>query len=142
MIGKILGFNKKSDYFLELGDSKGTQSAPTEPAKKEEAKPAPVEAKAKKEEPTPSTKTSKKTKTTKAKAKPATQEAKEQAKATVEAISVKPKELPSFNDGLQSTPAGMTFSPDNLMKSVSSSRRRPGPSMNMFRDMARQVGSR
>ncbi|ERT05827.1 hypothetical protein M595_4209 [Lyngbya aestuarii BL J] len=141
MIGKILGFNKKSDYFLELDDSKETQSAPSKPAQKEEAKPAPVEAKAKKEEPTPSAKTSKKT-TTKAKAKPATPDAKEQAKATVEAISVKPKELPSFNNGLQSTPTGMTFAPDNLMKSASSSRRRPGPSMNMFKDMARQVGSR
>ncbi|MEB3279117.1 MAG: hypothetical protein VKK42_09400 [Lyngbya sp.] len=145
MIGKIFGFNKKSDYFLELEDSKGTESAQTQPAKKEEAKPAAVEAqpaKAKAEEPKAAAKTSKKAKTTKAKAKPAPQQAKEEAKATVEAISVKPKELPSFNNGLESTPAGMTFATDYLMKQPSSTRRRPGPSMNMFKDIARQVGRR
>lgn len=34
---------------------------------------------------------------------------------------------------------GMTFAPNYLMPKASNSRRRPGPSMNNFRDMARQV---
>ncbi|WP_413166905.1 hypothetical protein ACL6C3_09405 [Capilliphycus salinus ALCB114379] len=146
MIGKIFGFNKKSDYFLELDDAKATDSTQNQTAP-EKSQPAPVEPKAKQEQPKPAAKTSKKT-TTKAKAKAAPteakQEAKEQAKTTVEAISmpVQPKEPPSFNNGLESTPAGMTFSTDYLMKQPSSGRRRPGPSLNMFKDMARQVGRR
>lgn len=33
----------------------------------------------------------------------------------------------------------VTFAPNYLLPTASNSRRRPGPSMNMFRDMARQV---
>lgn len=151
MIGKIFGFNKKSDYFLEFDDAKGSDSAEAQPAKKEEAQPAPVEtkeAKVKKEEkPKAAAKTSKKAKTAQAEDKSAANQDQERAKSTVEAISVRPEklpseELPSFNNGLQSTPEGMTFAPDYLMKNPSSGRRRPGPSMNMFKDMARQVGRR
>lgn len=40
------------------------------------------------------------------------------------------------------TPADVTFAPNYLMTANSrSGRRRPGPSMNQFRDMARQVNS-
>ncbi|MFY7803449.1 MAG: hypothetical protein ACOVQ7_08490 [Limnoraphis robusta] len=140
MIGKVFGFGKKSDYFLELEEGKGTDSAQT-PSAPQQSQPAPVEVQAKEEQPKKAEKSSKKT-TVKAKAKPASQEAKEEAKATIEAISVKPKELPSLNNGIEPTPAGMTFAPDYLMPKSTSGRRRPGPSMNMFKGMAGQVGSR
>lgn len=34
---------------------------------------------------------------------------------------------------------GQTFAPDNLMPTMTKSRRRPGPSLNQFRDMAKKV---
>ncbi len=140
MIGKVFGFGKKSDYFLELDEAQGTGSAA--PAKPVATQTAPVEAAveapAKKEE-----QPKKAQKKVSKKAQPAPKEAKEQAKATIEAISVStPKEPPSLNNGLQTTPAGMTFAPDYLMSKPTSSRRRPGPSMNMFKDIARQVKPR
>ncbi|MGB3533080.1 MAG: hypothetical protein WBA13_06135 [Microcoleaceae cyanobacterium] len=49
------------------------------------------------------------------------------------------QELPPLNS-IQKTPEGMTFSTDYLMPKSNGSRRRPGPSLKMFKDMARQVG--
>ena len=51
------------------------------------------------------------------------------------------KELPPLNS-IQKTPKGMTFSTDYLLPKSNGSRRRPGPSLKMFKDMARQVGRR
>ena len=144
MIGKIFGFNKKSDYYLEFDEAKGSDAAKSEPAPEKPA-PAPAETQAKQPEHAPAPKPAKKT--AKAADKPTSKkEAKQQAKATVESISVPQKEQPSeeapFNGGLEATPEGMTFAPDYLMKQSSGGRRRPGPSLNMFKDMAREVGRR
>ncbi|MGB3401587.1 MAG: hypothetical protein WBA77_02740 [Microcoleaceae cyanobacterium] len=51
------------------------------------------------------------------------------------------KELPPLNS-IQKTPEGMTFSTDYLLPKSNGSRRRPGPSLKMFKDMARDVGRR
>ncbi|MEL7037655.1 MAG: hypothetical protein AAFO04_18830 [Cyanobacteria bacterium J06592_8] len=150
IIGQILGFNKKSDYFLEFDEAKGSDSAQTQPAPV--AQPAPVEMtvapaapQAEAVETTVQEKApapEKKAKKTR-KAKTAeTAEVQEQAPAVAQAAPAPQKELPSFNQGLEATPAGMTFATDYLMKPSSASRRRPGPSMGMFKDMARQVGRR
>jgi hypothetical protein len=51
------------------------------------------------------------------------------------------KQLPPLNS-IQKTPEGMTFSTDYLLPKPNGSRRRPGPSLKMFKDMARDVGRR
>ena len=121
---------KSKGYFLELDDSSSVSSAP------EAKKPEPMKAKA---------------------AAPAKQaESTQSAVATLE----RPKtstvnEVPSGNEkvkiqaqpnppaaatnGKVSPEAASTFAPNYLMPTPSSSRRRPGPNMEMFRDMARQV---
>lgn len=43
------------------------------------------------------------------------------------------------NNGKVDAPAEQTFAPKYLTPTATSSRRRPGPSLDMFRDMARQV---
>lgn len=46
---------------------------------------------------------------------------------------------PASTNGKVDPDAERTFAPNYLSQTVNSSRRRPGPSMAMFRDMARQV---
>jgi len=141
-IGKLLGLNKKSDYYLELDDAKGNASAPpkAEPqpeAPKAEKVKAPEASKveAPKAEKVEAPKAEKKTKKTAKKAPQA-----EKAPAAPAAVQPKPApEPPPLNQGLSPTPAGMTFATDYLLPKATPSRRRPGPSMNMFKDMARQV---
>ncbi|MGF1494402.1 MAG: hypothetical protein ACFBSC_18555 [Microcoleaceae cyanobacterium] len=48
------------------------------------------------------------------------------------------EQLPSLNP-VQPTPAGMTFA-DYMVPKSTTSRRRPGPSLDRFKNMARQVG--
>jgi outer membrane biosynthesis protein TonB len=60
--------------------------------------------------------------------------ASENGKVKVEAQPNPP--APANNGKAQSDP---TFAPNYLLPTASNSRRRPGPSMDMFRDMARQV---
>ncbi|MEK0181088.1 MAG: hypothetical protein EAZ78_03620 [Oscillatoriales cyanobacterium] len=125
-IGGLLGF-KKSEYFLDLGNSDGKESAKVElaAAKQPEpvvAVPAVAKPSAAKSEP------AKKPKTETAK-KP--QPEKEPVKvATAAATNGK---VPSSSEPTQ------TFAPNNLMPIPNTSRRTPGPSMNNFREMARQV---
>ena len=141
MIGKVLGLGKKSDYFLEFDESKSAEPAPTEPVKKPE--PAPVAVEAPKAEAKVEAVEPKKEKAAKpAKAKKAAKAKAEKAAAPV-AKTVAPapvKEPAPINSGVVKTPAGMTFASDYLMPKMNGSRRRPGPSMTMFKDMARQVG--
>ena len=122
---------KSKGYFLELDDSGSASSAPE--AKKSE----PIKAKA---------------------AAPATQ-AESSSKSAVATLE-RPKtstvnEVPSGNEkvkiqaqpnppaaatnGKVSPQAESTFAPNYLMPTPTSSRRRPGANMEMFRDMARQV---
>ncbi|MGL5079995.1 MAG: hypothetical protein ACRC8A_00775 [Microcoleaceae cyanobacterium] len=128
-IGKIfgLGKEKKSEYFLDLDEvvsQKTAKSAPpAEVSKAPETEVAPAKAEKK----------AKKTSIKEAKAK--------QAEATP-ATPATPKVLPPLNNGVTPTPAGMTFSTDYLVQQPTGSRRRPGPSLDMFKGMARQVGRR
>lgn len=139
MVGKILGLGKKSDYFLEFDEAKSAASAPTEPAKKSE--PAPVKTEAPKAE---AVEPKKEKAAKQAKAKKAEKPKAEKAPAPVAAtVAPEPvKEPAPLNSGIVPTPAGMTFASDYLMPKPKASRRRPGPSMTMFKDMARQVGRR
>jgi outer membrane biosynthesis protein TonB len=149
-IGKLLGRNKKSDYYLELGEGKGSEAASPQPESKPEPQPeAPVaeapaveKTEAPQAEPTPKVAAKKELKAKgKAKAK-----AKAKAKTlAAPAAPVQPKvatEPPPLNQGLNPTPAGMTFATDYLLPKPTASRRRPGPNMNLFKDMARKVSPR
>lgn len=116
-IGKIFG-SKKSEYFLEFGDAKGTETAKTEakPASAPAPKDIPQAAVAKPEAPKPTT-----------------------VKAQPEVKPEPPKEIVPINNGVVKTPPGMTFAPDYLMPQPTGSRRRPGQNMTMFKEMARQM---
>lgn len=119
MLGKLFG-SKKDEYFLEFGDAKDTQAPPAD------SKPAP-QAKTESAKPTEA----------KVKAAPATQP---QTTAVTPAQPAAPAKEPApLNNGLAKTPAGMTFAPDNLMPNSSTPRRGPGPSMEMFKNMAGQM---
>ena len=118
-LGKIFG-SKKSEYFLEFGDAKGSETPKTEAKPAPAPKDIPQAAVAKPEAP-----------------KPATVTAKPEAKPEVKPEP--PKEPAPINNGVVKTPAGMTFAPDNLMPLPTGSRRRPGQNMAMFKEMARQM---
>lgn len=98
------------------------------PAKAEAAAVATAEAPAKAEAKAPE----KKLKTAKAKAKAPAAEA-ENGKVKIEAQP----NPPAPNNGKVADQA--TFAPNYLMPTATSSRRRPGPNMNTFLDMARQA---
>ena len=150
---------KNSAYFLELDESEGTQavaSAPAAPSKPveemqpepvktaeivEEIKPEPVKTAQPVEEKKPEPIKAQSTKKKKTK------------KKSVQAPSV-PSKVPegeqpawvkainnySNNGKLESeSESGMTFATQYLMPTPSNSRRRPGPSLNKFREMARQA---
>lgn len=138
-LGKLLGF-KKSEYFLELDDSKGTKSAESNPP----AKAAPAEAQSASSQaaqPQPA-----KASTVK---KPAPQPVSQpaQAKKTEPSVAVAEannNKAPSQEKAPSQQPSqpkvSPTFATDFAMQTPSSNgRRRPGPSMNYFLDMAKQV---
>jgi hypothetical protein len=113
---------KSKDYFLELDDT-GAAKAEPEAKKPESAKATKApEAEAKKPE-------AKKPAAKAAKA-PAAKPQKAAPQATPAAAS----------NGKAEPQPGLTFAPNNLLPlKTNSSRRRPGPSMNNFLEMARQV---
>jgi type IV secretory pathway VirB10-like protein len=149
---------KSNGFYLELDETGSTKSEPkalkAEPAKAaaaavaEPAKAAaavvaaatePVKAAVATIEAAPekveAALTEKKAKTLKsAKAAKAKAAESENSKVTVEAQPNPP--APETNGKVADQ---VTFAPNYLMPTASSSRRRPGPSMNTFRDMARQV---
>jgi len=114
---------KSKDYFLELDDTGAVKSEP------ETKKPEPAQA----------------TKAPEAEAKkPA--ENKPAAKAPAAKPAAKPqKAAPSVtpaaaSNGKVEPQPGLTFAPNNLLPlKTNSGRRRPGPSMNSFLEMARQM---
>ena len=120
-IGKIFR-PKKSEYFLEFGDAKGTETPKTEakPAPAPAPKDIPQAAVAKPEAPKPTTVTA-------------------QPEVKPEPKPEPPKEPAPLNNGVVKTPPGMTFAPNYLMPQPTGSRRRPGQNMAMFKDMARQM---
>ncbi len=143
MIGKILG-SKKTKYVLEFDQAQGDK-APEQPAPEKKAEVAPektAEPAAKTAEVV--TEAAQPAATEAPKSKPA--KAKPEAKKPVEVAASAPKPEPTKDlaplNSIQPTPKDLTFAPNYLMPKPTASRRRPGPSLNMFMDMARQVGRR
>ena len=139
--GGLLGL-KKSEYFLDLGssDAKDSPKAELPAAKKPEpvvvAPPAPAKADAPKSE--------KAEAPSKTKAETAKKSKKE--KEPVVSVPAKTPEpvkvaAAAATNGKVSSSSeqAKTFAPNNLMPTPNASRRSPGPSMNNFREMARQV---
>ncbi|PSB28653.1 hypothetical protein C7B69_10015 [filamentous cyanobacterium Phorm 46] len=142
-LGGLLGF-KKSQYFLDLGESSGKESAMVAPAKVEPAaakKPEPVAIAPAKVEPVKSEKSE-----PVKKAKVEKKSKKEKESVAIPANTAEPTKVavaPETN-GKAPTQAepNRTFAPNNLMPIPTGTRRTPGPSMNGFRDMARQVNTK
>ena len=134
---------KSQGYFLELDDSGSVKSAT------EAKKPEPVKAKA--SAPAEQAEPAKAAVATlerpqaepKAEAKPAVAAkdvSPENGKVKIEAQPNPP--ATAVSNGKVESKDEATFAPNYLLPQASSSRRRPGPSMDMFRDMARQVKPR
>lgn len=146
--GKVTGkTRRRSGYFMELDESEETKPAKanqstngvaaktplattTKPVTEEPAKtPVATAAKSKKEEPA-------KTDVATASA----QSAKIELVQTAEGVKAVPAEKSSVASKNGQAPTETTFAPKYLAPTGSSnSRRRPGPSMNPFLDMARQI---
>jgi hypothetical protein len=114
----MFGFmKKKSEYFLNLDDTSSNGAAKTEPAADKKPEAAKTEPTAKKPEVVKET----------AAAKP---------------IKSEPVKAPVASTNAKiDTPAPIltTFAPSYLMPTPTANRRLPGPNMNSFRDMARQM---
>ncbi|HEY9834458.1 MAG TPA: hypothetical protein V6D26_28165 [Stenomitos sp.] len=121
---------KSKEYFLELDDS-GSVSSGTE-AKKSEPIKAKAAAPAKQAESSPSAVA------TLERPKASTVNEVPSGNETVK-IQAQPNPPAAATNGKVAPEATSTFAPNYLMPTPSSSRRRPGPNMEMFRDMARQV---
>jgi hypothetical protein len=130
-IGKLLGVGKKSEYFLEAGAA----SAPS--ASKSDSKSEP----AKKAEPAKAS-TAKAEQATNPITPKAVDKAVELTQETTTA-STTPELKPQAAPTIASKPAPSgTFAPDFLLTiSSTNGRRRPGPSMDYFRNLAKQVKS-
>lgn len=116
---KIFGIGKKSEYFMEIDDSQVEAEAPAAaPAAAISAEPAKPAAKSSKPEP---------------KAAPANPAPAIPAATPTMSLTGFSASKPKVEE---------TFATDFLInpKLVNASRRRPGPSLSMFKDMARQVG--
>jgi hypothetical protein len=127
-LGGLFGL-KESEYFLDLGNSDAKESAKVELAAAKKSEPvvaAPAVAKAN----SPKSEKSESPKTAKAETSEKSQKEKESVKVAAATTNGKVS---------SSTEPTLTFAPNNLMPTPSASRRTPGPSMNGFRDMARQV---
>ena len=122
-LGGLLGL-KKSEYFLDLGESSAKAPAMVAPAQVEPVK-------SEKSEPAKKAKVEKKSKKEK------------EPVASVPANTAEPTKVPvaAATNGKvpSSSEVSLTFAPNNLMPTSNASRRSPGPSMNSFREMARQV---
>ena len=119
-LGGLFGL-KKSEYFLDLGNSDAKESPKVELAAAK--KPEPVVA-------APAVAKADSPKKAKAEISKKSQKEKEPVKVAAAATNGKVS---------SSTEPTLTFAPNNLMPTPNASRRTPGPSMNGFRDMARQV---
>lgn len=115
---------KGKGFFLELDETGNVKSEASE------NKPEPAKAMAVKTEST-EVKTA-----PKVEQKKADQTAKAPQSKKLEPLPT--KAVPPSNGKVEPQP-GMTFAPNYLLTTSSKPRRRPGPSMNMYRDMARQV---
>ncbi len=134
-LGGLLGL-KKSEYFLDLGESSAKAPAMVAPAATKKAEPVAIApekvepVKSQKSEPAKKAKVEKKSK-------------KEKEPVAIPANTAEPTKVPvaAATNGKVPTQAepNRTFAPNNLMPTPTGTRRTPGPSMNNFREMARQV---
>ncbi len=161
-LGRLLGL-KKSEYFMDLGESSAKEPAKVAPAKepakvapaKVEAAPTKVEAAVAKVEDAvakvgdavaavpakvEAVKSGKSEPAKKAKVEKKSKKEKEPV-ASVAANTSEPAKVSAATNGKVPSQAepNRTFAPNNLMPTPSATRRSPGPSMNNFREMARQV---
>jgi hypothetical protein len=144
--GGLFGF-KKSEYFMDLGGSEAKESPKVEPAaKKSEAKKPEAVAVASEATEKPAKSDSPKSEKSESpkKAKAETSKKSKKEKEPVVSASAKtqePVKVAAASNGKvsSSTQPILTFAPNNLMPMPNSGRRTPGPSMNSFREMARQV---
>lgn len=146
--GKVTGkTRRRSGYFMELDESEETPAKANQSANGAVAKTpvAATAAKSAKEEPakTPVAATatkSAKEEPTKTDAAASAQSAKVELVQTAEGVTAVPAEKKPAASKNGQTSTETTFAPKYLAPTGSSnSRRRPGPSMNPFLDMARQV---
>ncbi|MEG4492280.1 hypothetical protein [Microcoleus sp. D3_18_C4] len=130
---RLLGL-KKSEYFLDLGESGAKEPAKVAPAKAEPVAIAPAKAESVKSEKSEPAKKAKVEKKSKKENEPV---------ASVPANNAEPAKVPAAAATNGKVPSQAepirTFAPNNLMPTPNGSRRTPGPSMNNFREMARQV---
>ncbi|MEG4007912.1 hypothetical protein QUA41_19275 [Microcoleus sp. Pol11C1] len=133
---RLLGL-KKSEYFLDLGESGAKEPAKVAPAKSEPVAIAPAKA-----EPVKSEKSEKSEPAKKAKVEKKSKKENEPV-ASVPANNAVPAKVPAAAATNGKVPSQAepirTFAPNNLMPTSNATRRGPGPSMNNFREMARQV---
>ncbi|MGF1496117.1 MAG: hypothetical protein ACFB8W_04745 [Elainellaceae cyanobacterium] len=123
-LAKLVGLGGKSDYFLELDEPQATEAQPATAAKPAEPTPAPAPAKP----------------------APAPQPARPQTAAPT-AAQAAPQPAASANAATANAAATngksegeMTFAPNYMLSlSTNGGRRRPGPSLSPFMDMAKQV---
>ncbi|MBD2089287.1 hypothetical protein H6F67_05405 [Microcoleus sp. FACHB-1515] len=153
-LGGLIGLGKKSEYFMEMEEAK-EETAATLPAASPAKAAAPAQpAPAAKAEPKVEPKVEPPVQPVSA-APPAKAEAAKPA-AKAEAPAPKPKvQVAKIENGKveqlsESAPAAVpvgvvqpsaeqTFAPKYLVGMSTNGRRRPGPSLNYFRDMAKQV---
>jgi predicted lipid-binding transport protein (Tim44 family) len=119
-IGGLVGLGKKSEFFLELNESDGNSTSEPAEAKPAEAQPAKAEAKPAEAKPAA------------AKAAPAPQ-----AKPAAAQSAPKPPMAP-----MPKPPAVTSFAAEYMSGPTMPRRRRPGPSLSPFMDMAKQVKAR
>lgn len=143
MILKRLGIGKKSEYFLEaepLSAEDHAKPAADPAAPKIEAKAEPAKAKAKETELTAKA-AAKAPETPELTAKAAEPNQKKFKKVKTAEPEVAPKAVAPKAAAPAPAPATVNFATDYLM-TANTPRRRPGPSLDMFKDMAKQVGPR
>lgn len=147
MLSKIFG-KKKSGYFLELKEEDSQQAAKPEVSAKPQAeKPAEAatQAPAVEEKPAEPAPTSSKTKKSSIKSKKATKSPEkqpekqpEQEPSSVPLISSFPASATSASQNGKAEPQEVAFASKYLL-TPTLSRRRPGPSLSTYKNMARQV---
>jgi hypothetical protein len=128
---------KSKGYFLEIDDS-GNLKTEVEAKKPEPAKTALATAEPPKSQPAPKAETAPKA----AKSEPATvvvPSAAQNGKVEQVQVQAQPNPPAPQTNGKVAATAEGTFAPKYLIPTPTNNRRRPGPSMDMFRDMARQV---
>jgi outer membrane biosynthesis protein TonB len=137
---------KAKGYYLELDDTGNAQSAAEakkpESVKAEVQKPEPVKAEVQKPEPVKAaaaTAAPPKVDTAVEQKKPEPAKASAASKNGKVKIEAQPNPPAPSNNGKIESQDELTFAPKYLIPTATNSRRRPGPSMDMFRDMARQV---